>query len=297
MGGHQRTVSRRIECRGISLHSALNVRLRISPSKQDSGITFVRTDLGGARLRLRRAKVVRADHATTLAGKDFTVSTVEHLLAALSAMGVDNALVELDGPEVPIMDGSAAPFIYLIKEAGTRRQHALRRYMVLHESIEIVDGDREIAIYPSDRLRVDYTIDFPGTAIGRQTFSRTLYRKVFIDEVAPARTFCFLRDVAAMRKRGLALGGSLDNAVVVDESGTMNRLRFPDEFVRHKTLDLIGDLALLGTPVIGRVVARKAGHSLHARLVEALRTSAAAEIVVPDRRSQPAVPAVAAASA
>ncbi len=272
--------------------------MKLAPARHDTGITFVRKDLGGARLRLRRAKVVRADHATTLAGKAFTVSTVEHLLAALRIMGVDNAIVELDGAEVPIMDGSAAPFVYLIREAGMRRQSAPRRYMVLRESVEIRDGDREIAIHPSDRLRVTYTIDFPGTAIGRQVFARTLYQSVFLDEVAPARTFCFLRDVPALRQRGLALGGSLDNAVVVDDNGPMSRLRFPDEFVRHKTLDLVGDLALLGLPVIGHVVARKAGHALHARLVETLRTSPAAVIVpFPEEEAVEVVPAVATASA
>jgi UDP-3-O-[3-hydroxymyristoyl] N-acetylglucosamine deacetylase len=295
---HQKTLSRMVECRGISLHTGVQVALRLMPARHDSGITFVRRDLGGARLRLRRARVVRADHATTLAGKAFTVSTVEHLLAALRIMGVDNAVVELDGPEVPIMDGSAAPFVYLIREAGTRRQRAARRYMILRDSIEIREDDREIAIHPSDRLRVTYTIEFPGTAVGRQVFARTLYQRVFLDEVAPARTFCFLRDVAALRQRGLALGGSLDNAVVIDENGPMNRLRFPDEFVRHKTLDLVGDLALLGLPVVGHVVARKAGHALHARLVDALRHSPAAAIVeAPSAEGVEIAPAIAAASA
>lgn len=294
----QKTLERTVECRGITLHSGVQVAMRLAPARHDSGITFVRKDLGGARLRLRRAKVVRADHATTLAGKDFSVSTVEHLLAALRIMGVDNVTIEMDGSEVPIMDGSAAPFVYLIREAGLRRQRAPRRYMVLRDSLEIRDGDREIAIHPSDRLRVTYTIDFPGTAVGRQVFARTLYQRVFLDEVAPARTFCFLRDVAALRQRGLALGGSLDNAVVVDENGPMTRLRFPDEFVRHKTLDLVGDLALLGIPVLGHVVARKAGHSLHARLVEELRRSAAAAIVtLPGSEEAEVAPAVAAASA
>jgi UDP-3-O-[3-hydroxymyristoyl] N-acetylglucosamine deacetylase len=298
MTSQQKTLARSVECRGISLHSGLQVRLRIHPARHDTGIVFQRSDLGGARLKLRRARVVRADHATTLAGRGFTISTVEHLLAALRIMGVDNATIELDGPEVPIMDGSAAPFVYLIRDAGTRKQHAPRHYMILRESVEIVDGDREIAIHPSDRLRVDYTIDFPGTAIGRQSFSRTLFQRVFMDEVAPARTFCFLHDVAEMRKRGLALGGSLDNAVVVDENGPMNKLRFQDEYVRHKTLDLIGDLALLGAPVIGHVVARKAGHALHARLVEAIRASGALEVVeAHEAGSRANVPAVAAASA
>jgi len=243
-------------------------------------VTFVRRDLSGASLRLKKAKVIRADHATTLSGKGITVSTVEHLLAALRVMGVDNVIVEMDGPEVPIMDGSAAPFVYLLKEAGLRRQAAARRYLAVRESMEIRIDGREIAIHPADRLRVSYTIDFPGTFIGRQTISRSLHRHVFAEEIAPARTFCFLQEVAALRSRGLALGGSLDNAIVVDEDGPMNRLRFPDEFVRHKVLDLIGDLALLGMPILGHVVAMKAGHSVHAHLVDALRQPGAAEVVV-----------------
>ena len=222
---------------------------------------------------------MRADHATTLAGKQFSVSTVEHLLAALRVMGIDNLIVELDGPEIPVMDGSAAPFIYLIREAGVRRQAASRRYLAVRNSIEIHDEGREIAIYPFDRLRVTYTLDFPGTFIGRQSITRTLYQQVFIEEFAPARTFCFLRDVAVLRARGLAQGGSLDNAVVIDDSGPMNRLRFPDEFVRHKVLDLVGDLALLGAPVLGHVVSYKGGHALHARLVESLRQPGMLEAV------------------
>jgi len=224
--------------------------------------------------------VSRVDHATTLAGRKFSVSTVEHLLAALRVMGVDNVSIELDGPEVPIMDGSAAPFIFLIREAGLRRQPAARAYLVVRESIEIREDGREIAIHPADRLRVSYTIDFPGTFIGKQSFSRALHKQLFAEEIAPARTFCFLRDVAALRARGLALGGSLENAVVIDDNAPMNRLRFPDEFVRHKVLDLVGDLALMGMPVLGHVVATKAGHSLHARLVEELHRPGATERVV-----------------
>jgi UDP-3-O-[3-hydroxymyristoyl] N-acetylglucosamine deacetylase len=275
----QKTLRRAVECSGVGLHSGQAVRLRLHPARRDAGITFLRSDLGGATLRLKRARVVRADHATTLAGRSFSVTTVEHLLAALRIMGIDNAVVELDGPEVPIMDGSAAPFIYLVREAGVRRQAAFRRYLVVRSSVEINEDGREIAIHPFDRLRVSYTLDFPGTFIGKQSLTRTLYQQVFVDEFAPARTFCFLHEVAALRARGLALGGSLDNAVVVDDSGPMNRLRFSDEFVRHKVLDLVGDLALLGAPVLGHIVAHKAGHALHARLVEALRKPGAVEAV------------------
>jgi UDP-3-O-[3-hydroxymyristoyl] N-acetylglucosamine deacetylase len=260
-------------------------------------VTFVRRDLSGATLRLRKAKIIRADHATTLSGKGMTVSTVEHLLAALRIMGVDNAIIDMDGPEVPIMDGSAAPFVYLLKEAGLRRQAAARRYLVVRESLEIRADGREISIHPADRLRVSYTIDFPGTFIGSQSISRSLHRQVFTEEIAPARTFCFLHEVAALRSRGLALGGSLDNAIVVDEDGPMNRLRFPDEFVRHKVLDLVGDLALLGMPVLGHVVAARAGHAVHSQLIEALRQPGATEVVVRSGLGETALePAMAAAS-
>jgi UDP-3-O-[3-hydroxymyristoyl] N-acetylglucosamine deacetylase len=288
----QKTLRKSIECYGTALHSGERVRMRLHPARRDSGITFVREDLGSS-LRLAKARVVRADHATTLAGREFTVTTVEHLLAALRIMGIDNAVVELDGAEVPIMDGSAAPFVYLIREAGVRRQPVPRRYLVLRRSVEIQENGRAIAMYPSDRLRVSYTIDFPGTPIGRQSFMRTLFRQTFIDEIAPARTFCLLKDVENLRQRGLALGGSHENAVVVDETGPMGRLRFPDEFVRHKVLDLVGDLALLGVPVLGQVVVSKGGHALHARLVDALREAGATEAMtlssVGSARLRPAV--------
>jgi UDP-3-O-[3-hydroxymyristoyl] N-acetylglucosamine deacetylase len=292
----QKTLRRTVECSGITLHSGLQVRLKLHPARRDSGVTFLRSDLG-AQLRLKKAKVLRADHATTLSGRDFTVGTVEHLLAALRILGIDNVVVELNGPEVPIMDGSASPFIYLVREAGIRRQAAKRRYYVLRNSIEIREDGREIAMYPADRLRVSYTIDFPGTYIGRQAYARTLTQQLLIDEIAPARTFCFLKEVSALRQRGLALGGSLENAIVVNETGPMNKLRFEDEFVRHKVLDLLGDLALLGMPIVGHVVATKAGHALHARLLEELRKPGVMEAVVRTRGEARFEPAVAAASA
>lgn len=292
----QKTLRRSIECVGVGLHSGEQVNLRLHPARRDSGISFVREDLG-ASLRLSKARVLRADHATTLAGPDFGVATVEHLLAALRIMGIDNAVIELSGGEVPIMDGSAAPFIHLIHEAGVRRQPVPRRYLVPRRTIEIHENGRSIALYPSDRLKVSYTIDFPGTIVGRQTYSRTLYRQIFVDEIAPARTFCFLRDVDELRKRGLALGGTLDNAVVVDEDGPIGKLRFEDEFVRHKVLDLVGDLALLGMPLLGEVVVHKGGHSLHARLVQELRKAGALDSMILESgrvlRPRPAVAAAA----
>jgi len=281
----QRTIKSQIDLVGVGLHTGRRIRMQIQPAAADAGIRFVRTDLEGASLRLDplapieqgeasgesgTARISRADHATTLSGNGFSISTVEHLMAAFRGLGIDNAVIRLSGDEVPIMDGSAAPFVYLLKEAGIRHLDAPRRVIALKRPIGVVDGDREVTVYPADRFRITYTIDFSHPAIGRQTFARTVGRRVFVDELASARTFCLLKDVQVLRKRGLALGGSLANAVVVGDSGPLNSLRFPDEFVRHKALDLIGDLALLGHPLLGHVVAYKAGHEMHSRLLRQL---------------------------
>jgi len=254
--------------------------MQILPAAADSGIAFVRNDLrskeGGASLTLGTlgqagsASISRADHATTLSGDGFSISTVEHLMAAFRGLGVDNAEVHLSDAEVPIMDGSAAPFVYLIKEAGMKDQGVPRRFIQMKRPVTVIDGDREVTIYPADQFRITYTIDFAHPAIGRQSLSRSIDEKTFINELAPARTFCLLKDVQLLRQRGLALGGSLANAVVVGDAGPLNELRFHDEFVRHKALDLVGDLALMGHPVVGHVVAHKAGHEMNSRLLRQL---------------------------
>ena len=279
----QRTLRKPIDVVGVGLHTGKRIRMKIQPAGADAGITFVRDDIGGS-LRLGpETRIARVDHATTLAGDGFVISTVEHLLAALSGMHVDNAVIRLSADEVPIMDGSAAPFVYLIKEAGLRRLAAPRRVIRLHRAVGVLDGDREVTIYPADGLKITYTIDFAHQAIGRQTITRSIGRRSFVNEIAPARTFCLLKDVQALRERGLALGGSLANAVVVGDAGPLNELRYHDEFVRHKALDVIGDLALMGHPVHGHVVASKAGHSLHARLVvELMRQKDAWSLVTPE---------------
>lgn len=252
--------------------------MQVVPAPADAGISFSRTDLGDKTIHLspRRSRgegaatISRADHATTLSGEGFTISTVEHLMAALRGLGVDNAHVRLSGDEVPIMDGSAAPFVYLLEEAGLKDQGVPRQQIALRRPLEISDGDREIAIYPADSFRVTYTIDFTHPAIGRQSLSAEIDERTFVDGIAPARTFCLLKDVEELRRRGLALGGSLDNAVVVGDGGPLNGLRYHDEFVRHKVLDLVGDLALMGHPIMGHVVAHKAGHQMHSLLVREL---------------------------
>jgi UDP-3-O-[3-hydroxymyristoyl] N-acetylglucosamine deacetylase len=189
---------------------------------------------------------------------------VEHLLAALSSLGVDNVIVELNHPEVPIMDGSAAPFVYLIQEAGIKRLAAPRRYLKVTRPISLSRGEKHIALYPSESFKVTYSISFDHPLLRHQTRTVTLSEDAFVEEIAPARTFGFLKEVEWLRQRGLALGGSLDNAIVLGETSVLNNaLRFEDEFVRHKILDVVGDLALVGHPIVGHVVAHRGGHALH----------------------------------
>jgi UDP-3-O-[3-hydroxymyristoyl] N-acetylglucosamine deacetylase len=195
--------------------------------------------------------------------KDGSVETVEHLLAALVSLGVDNVIVELNHPEVPIMDGSAAPFIYLIHEAGLKRLAAPKQFLKVVRPIALSRGDKRIALYPSDHFKVTYSISFDHPMLRHQTRTMEITEESFIEEIAPARTFGFLKEVEMLRQNGLALGGSLENAIVLGETGALNALRFEDEFVRHKILDVIGDMALVGYPIIGHLVAHRGGHALH----------------------------------
>lgn len=222
----------------------------------------------GAEIPARAEHLACINHATCLAKDDVRIETVEHLLAALAALRIDNVLVELDAAEVPIMDGSAAPFIYLIHEAGVRSLSRARSCLRIKRPLTVgVDG-REVAVYPADSLRITYTIQFNHPLLRYQYYSLAMDEASFIEEIAPARTFGFLKDVELMRQNGLALGGSLDNAVVLGETGVLNNpLRFPDEFVRHKILDILGDLSLLGRPLLAHVVAARAGHALHTEMV------------------------------
>jgi len=260
----QRTLRRSISCAGIGLHSGRKVTLSLKPAPADSGIRFRRTDLGGVEVPASVANVGAISYATGLAHDRATVETVEHLLAALVSSGIDNVLVELNTPEVPIMDGSAAPFIYLIQEAGVRRMATPRRYLKVLRPITLSRGDKRIALYPSDHFKVTYSISFDHPLLRHQARTMRITEETFVEEIAPARTFCFLKEVEMLRQNGLALGGSLDNAIVIGETGVLNSaLRFDDEFVRHKILDVIGDLALVGRPIIGHVVAHRGGHALH----------------------------------
>jgi UDP-3-O-[3-hydroxymyristoyl] N-acetylglucosamine deacetylase len=264
----QRTLRRQVSCAGIGLHSGNKVTLTLRPAPADSGIRFRRTDLGGIEIDARVRNLAGIQYATTLVQDGGSVETVEHLLAALVSLGIDNVLVDLNYPEVPIMDGSAAPFVYLIHEAGIRPLPVPKRYLRVTRPIELARGDKRIALYPSDRFKISYSISYDHPLLRQQARTMEIDEAVFVEQIAPARTFTFLNEVEMLRKRGFALGGSLENAVVMGETGVLNNpLRFDDEFVRHKMLDAIGDLALLGMPVKGHLVAHRGGHGLHTAFV------------------------------
>src|SRR6476469_3969676 len=270
----QRSLRRPVSCSGIGLHSGNKVTLSLRPAPADYGIRFQRSDLGGLEIPATVTHLGGGiQYQTGLTRETVSVETVEHLLAALTALGIDNAIVELNSPEVPIMDGSAAPFVYLVNEAGVKRLQAPRRYLKVLRPISLSQGDKRIALYPSDHFKVTYSISFDHPLIRHQSRTMRITDEIFVEEIAPARTFGFLKEVEMLRQRGLALGGSLDNAIVLGETGVLNSaLRFEDEFVRHKILDAIGDLSLVGYPVIGHLVAHRAGHALHtafaARILE-----------------------------
>ena len=261
----QRTLRRQTSCAGIGLHSGKKVTLSLKPALADAGITFRRSDLGGQEVPATVSHVGGINHATGLSRDTVRVETVEHLLAAFMSLGVDNAVVELNSSEVPIMDGSAAPFIYLIQEAGIKSLQAPRQYLKVLRPISVSRGNKRIALYPSDHFKVTYSIAFDHPVLRHQARTIRLTEETFVEEIAPARTFGFLEEVEMMRQQGLALGGSLENAIVIGDTGVLNNaLRFDDEFVRHKILDVIGDMALLGHPLIGHLVAHRGGHALHA---------------------------------
>ena len=267
----QHTIRRSVSCSGIGLHSGQKVTLKLRPSRAGTGIRFRRADLSGVEIPATVDNVDRLHYATSLARDTGTVETVEHLLAALVSLGVDNVIVELNQAEVPIMDGSAASFVYLVHEAGLKRLSRPRRYLKVLRPVSLSRGDKRIALYPSDHFKVTYSISFDHPLLRHMTHTLRVTQASFVDEIAPARTFGFLKEAELLRQKGLALGGSLDNAIVLGETGILNNsLRFEDEFVRHKVLDAIGDLALVGHPVIGHLVAHRGGHALHAAFAEKL---------------------------
>ena len=255
----------------MGLHSGVPVRLRILPAPSGSGIVFRRTDLDNFEIEAVGRNVARVSYATSLMKKGVLISTTEHLLAAFIGLGVDNAIVELDNLELPILDGSALPFVEMLLKAGLRRQRRQRTCLRIVRELELRDGDKFIAVYPASGYSVAYTIDFPHPLIGRESFEVELSTDGFRSQIAPARTFGFVEQEKIMRNAGLIRGASMENVIVLDGEGVLNGpLRYGDEFVRHKVLDLIGDLALLGRRMIGRVVADRAGHAMHTALVSRL---------------------------
>jgi UDP-3-O-[3-hydroxymyristoyl] N-acetylglucosamine deacetylase len=264
MYSSQRTLRRSVHCAGIGVHSGKKVKISLVPAPADSGIRFRRTDLGGMEIPAHVSQLsTKQQLQTGLGNGEATVETVEHLLAALHCMGVDNAVVELNHRELPIMDGSSAPWVYLIQDAGVKTLNVARKAIQINRPIQIQDGDKRIALYPFDGFKISYTINFDHPMLRHQQKTMDLDEQVFIDQIAPARTFGFLKEVEFLRQRGLAMGGSFENSIVLGETGVLNPLRFEDEFVRHKILDAVGDMALLGHPIQGHLVVHRGGHALH----------------------------------
>lgn len=272
----QRTLMNEVGCTGIGLHTGEKVKINLRPAPVNSGIKFVRTDLKGRpEVEVRFDNVFDTTLATTIGTNGCKVSTIEHLMAAFFGLGIDNAVVELDGPEVPIMDGSAAPFVFLIKSGDIREQKSPKQFIVIKKPFKVDDGNRSVSIYPSKELKITYMIDFQHPLLRNQEYELTFSGRDFVREISTARTFGFMKDVETLKKNGLARGGSLDNAVVIDDFRIINEdgLRFDDEFVRHKILDFIGDISIVGSPIIGHFVVKKSGHFLNQQMLRKLMES------------------------
>jgi len=267
----EQTIRASATCSGIGLHSGAPVTLRILPASAGTGIVFRRIDLDDFKIEASGRNVARVSYATSLMKKGVLISTTEHLLSAFIGAGIDNAIVELDNLELPILDGSARPFVEMIQKAGIRKQRKARTYLRIVREVELREGEKFIAVYPANTYEVSYSINFPHPKIGRQTFRVQLTNGSYVREIAPARTFGFMHEAEAMRQQGLIRGASTENAIVLSRDTVLNPpLRFADEFVRHKVLDLIGDLALIGKQILGSVVADRAGHAMHTALVSRL---------------------------
>lgn len=276
---YQQTIKKSVKLTGIGLHSGANVKMTIQPAAINSGIRFVRTDINPVALFPANSSQIKDTRfATTIGTKTGVVSTVEHLMAAFFSSGIDNAIVQIEGPEVPAMDGSAYPFIKALKDTGLAKQEAEKKYINILKKIEIRSDDKYIAVEPWSSFAVEVEVDFKHPVISRQKVAMELSPCLFEKHISKARTFGFLKEVELLKKNGLARGGSLDNAVVVGDDGVLNPdgLRYSDEFARHKALDLIGDMYLLGCPIIGKLTAYKSGHTLHQALMEALKRDTSA---------------------
>lgn len=268
----QRTIKKPAFCEGIGLHSGKQVRVTLKSAPVNAGITFVRTDLGGVEIKAIASNTAATSYATTLSQNGASVQTVEHLLAAFAGLGIDNIVVEIDGAEVPVLDGSAGPFVRLIADAGVQNQEKPRPMLKVLRPVIVREGNKQLAIWPSEMPSISYFIDFNHPMLREQSFNYAVSEESFIREIADARTFGFLSDVQTLQANGLAKGGSMENAVILGDEKVLNEdgLRYQDEFVRHKILDLIGDLSLAGMPIIGHVVAHKSGHGLNTKLAAKL---------------------------
>lgn len=279
---NQTTIKQSIETHGIGLHTGVTVNLTLKSAPENSGYIFVRTDLDDFEIPASIEYISHCSYATTLLRRGVLLSTCEHLLAALRGSNIDNCFIELDSIEIPILDGSSENWLELIEKVGVIEQNAPRHFLKILKKVEFEQGDRKMSVEPADNYEIECTIDFPHPFINRQTFDFTLTDESFGREIGSARTFGFTTEIEMLRKANLALGGSLDNAIVLTPDGMLNEqpLRYKDEFVRHKTLDIIGDFALLGMPILGKLKAEKSGHSVHASLMsKLLKTESAWEIV------------------
>lgn len=288
---NQTTISREISTKGVGLHTGVEVHLSLKPAPENTGYIFVRTDLDNFEIPASAEYISHCSYATTLMRRGVVLSTCEHLLSALRGSGVDNCFIELDNIEIPIMDGSSEDFLELIQQAGIVEQDAPRRYFRVRKKVDVEQSGRLMSIEPSDKFEIECVIDFPHPFINRQSLHFVFENGSFGREIASARTFGFTTEIEMLRKANLALGGSLDNAIVLTPEGMLNEtpLRFDDEFVRHKILDIIGDFALLGMPVLGKINAEKSGHAVHAALMsKLLKTEGAWEIVTGPQASLPA---------
>ncbi len=269
----QRTIKSEVRCHSVGLHSGRKVNMALKPASVDEGIVFVRKDLSGEnRIKAELRNVFDTTLATTLGVNGTRVSTVEHLLSAFRGMGVDNAVVEIDSFEVPIMDGSALPFVNIMKLCGTKVQNRGRRFIVIKKEVSVSDREGEAKLLPSSEFQITYRIGYDHPLIGDQTYHMVFSNDAYEQNICAARTFGFLRDVEYLQAKGLALGGSLNNAIVLDDEKIINKegLRCPDELIKHKVLDAIGDLFLLGMPIIGHFIGNKSGHRLNNLLLREL---------------------------
>ncbi len=289
----EHTIERPVTTSGVGLHQGVAVNLRLLPSEAGRGVVFVRTDLDGFEIQASWRHVTKLSYATSLMREGVLLSTTEHLLSVLRALGIDNVRVELDQIEVPILDGSAQPFAELLRQAGVRKQRRRRRYMRMRKSVEVCDGDKRISIEPADCLEVVCETRYPHPLVGPQRLEMKVTPDAYLADIAPARTFGFEHELPSLRDMGLIRGASLENAVCFSRDSVLNEggLRFPDEPCRHKLLDLIGDMALLGHMLLGRLVATRAGHAMHFALVgRIMQDPDCYEIVTLDQIEPPGAP-------